>query len=108
MTAEVVDGVSEMLPPAARRPESRASTGLYVRSPNGLKLRSRKVQRLVQHLRKVLPWLEPADTPAARGWAELEILSASVFAELVTGGVLTPARDAVRLLHDYRMLKLAQ
>lgn len=38
--------------------------GLYVRSANDLRLRSRKVQRLVRNMQCVMPWLERSDLPA--------------------------------------------
>jgi hypothetical protein len=62
--------------------------GLYVKSAHGWALRSRKVQRLVERLQAVMPWLEQSDLPACRAWAELEILSTMVFAELYRKGIL--------------------
>lgn len=83
-------------------------SGLYVRSPNGVRLRDRSVQRLVRKMQKLMPWLQPSDYPAMRAFAELEILSATVFAELKRGGVLNKDGEGRRLLNDYRQLRLAQ
>ena len=49
-------------------------TGIYVKAPNGLRLRSRKVRRLVGKMHAEMPWLAPADLPACRAWAEMELL----------------------------------
>jgi hypothetical protein len=85
-----------------------AHTGLYVKAANGVRLRDRKVQRLVRKMQSVTPWLEEADVPACRGWAELEILSSTVFAELKRGGVLNKDGEERRLLNDYRGLRQTQ
>jgi hypothetical protein len=69
------------------RTRPRAATGLYLKSADGLRIRHRKVRRLVQKMRILMPWLEPSDIPCARAWAELELLGANVFAELITNGV---------------------
>ena len=72
------------LTPAARQQRQLApiTTGLYVKAASGLKLRHRKVRRLVAKMHAGMPWLAPADLPACRAWAELEILGARAFAEL--------------------------
>ncbi len=64
-------------------------TGLYAKSPKALAIRSRKIGRLVERLRRTMPWLEPSDLPACRAWAEREILSAGAFAALTAKGVIT-------------------
>ncbi len=81
----------QLTPSKLGRPpgSDRTKTGLYVKSPDGLKLRLRKVHRLVQKLKGVLPRLEASDLPAARSWAELELIGAAVFAELVKNGVMS-------------------
>jgi hypothetical protein len=63
-----------------------AATGLYMKSSDALRLRHRKVRRLVQKMRTVTPWLELSDIPCARAWAEIEILGANIFAELMRTG----------------------
>src|SRR6266852_9310786 len=43
-------------------------TGLYAKSPKALAIRSRKIRRLVERLRRTMPWLEPSDLPACGAW----------------------------------------
>jgi hypothetical protein len=81
---------------------------LYSRSPSALKIRARKVRRLVERLRQTMPWLEPSDIPACRAWAELEILSAGVFAALTTDGFTNNEGEPRRLLSEFRQLRQAQ
>src|SRR5208282_1777611 len=88
-----------------RRP---ASTGLYVKAPSGMRVRHRKVRRLVEKMRAAMPWLEPSDLPACRAWAELEILGANAFSELLTAGLLNTEGEPRRLLTDYRQLRQVQ
>jgi hypothetical protein len=94
-------------PPSPGRPK-HASTGLYVRSTNGLRLRDRKVQRLVRAMRVAMPWLQESDIPACRSWAQLEILSDQAFIILRTIGITTHGGEPRRLLTDFRQLRLAQ
>jgi len=85
-----------------------ASTGLYVRASAGLRLRDKKVERLARKVRDALPWLEPADFPAVRTWAEMEYLAGQVYAALRAGSVINVKGEARRLLHDYRQMRIAQ
>jgi hypothetical protein len=87
--------------------------GLYARSPSALEIRGRKVARLMRKLRVVAPWLEPSDESTARAYCDLEILSASIFAQLSTMGVTkvtAEGRDlSVRALVDaHRQMKQTQ
>jgi hypothetical protein len=88
----------------------RAKTGLYVRSASGLKLRDRKVQRLVRAMRVAMPWLEEADIPTCRAWAQLEILADIAYAMLTRIGIISNniKCEPRRLLTDYRQLRQAQ
>ena len=70
-------------PGPARRPARTLGQGA-----SALRLRARKVAKLVERLRTVAPWIEGSDLPCARSWAELEILGAACFRELVEKGVL--------------------
>lgn len=91
--------------PAAITPKH----GLYLRAANGLRLRDQRVRRMVQRMRQTMAWLEDSDVPACRGWAELEILCASVFIELKNGGIFSrKSGEARRLLNDYRILRQTQ
>jgi hypothetical protein len=92
------------------RPAGRhhANTGLYVRAQPGLKLRDKKVERLARKMRTVMLWLEESDLPTCRAWAELEVLSSRVYAELRDGGVINGEGEARRLLDDYRKLRQTQ
>jgi hypothetical protein len=86
----------------------RARTGLYVKGANGRRLRDQRVRRLVQKMREAMTWIDDADLPACRAWAEFEILSSIVFAELRKGGVVNKGGEARRLLNDYRLLRQTQ
>ena len=84
--------------------------GLYVRGAKGLKLRDQRVRVLVRRMRHSMPWLEEADSPMCRAWAELEVLANRVYAELRDRQLLTAKKSdrAVRLLNDYRQLRATQ
>jgi len=56
----------------------------------------------------VMAWLEPSDVPAARAWAELEILGAIIFAELITNGIGNADGEPRRLLTEFRQLRQVQ
>jgi hypothetical protein len=86
----------------------RAKTGLYVRSTNGLRLRDEKVRRLVRRMRQCMPWLEDADEPAARAWAQIEVLADMAHTILRTIGITSHGGEPRRLLTDFRQLRLAQ
>jgi hypothetical protein len=93
---------------AAGQPRRHAATGLYVRAASGIRVRHRRVRRLVEKMRAGMPWLEPSDLPACRAWAELEILGAHAFSELVGAGLLNGEGEPRRLLTDYRQLRQVQ
>ena len=75
-------------------------------------MRDRKVQRLVRVMRRVMPWLRESDIPAARAWAQLEILSDLAFTHLRREGILQTtgenAGEPRRLLADFRSLRSVQ
>ena len=73
-----------------------------------MRIRHRKVRRLVEKMRTAMPWLETSDLPACRAWAELEILGANAFSELLTMGLLNAKGEPRRLLTDYRQLRQVQ
>jgi hypothetical protein len=87
---------------------AHAPTGLYARSESALRIRAERVRRIVNRMRKTMPWLSDADIPACRGWAELEILSATCFAWLTRMNVLNPEGEPRRLLSEFRQLRQAQ
>lgn len=89
-------------------PRRHAGAGFYVKSASGLRVRHRKVRRLVEKMQTEMPWLESSDLPACRAWAELEILGASAFCELVDGGLLNAEGEPRRLLTDFRQLRQVQ
>ncbi len=88
------------------------TTHLHTRSPNGSAMRDRKVQRLVRVMRRVMPWLRESDIPAARAWAQLEILSDLAFAHLRREGMLQTSGENKgeprKLLADFRSLRSVQ
>jgi hypothetical protein len=98
------DNGSEHSPAAG----GRTMTGLYCRSPAGLRLRDKKVERLVRKMRTEMHWVEPSDFPMMRAWAELEVLATRVYAELRDQGVINAGCDTRRLLDDYRKLRATQ
>jgi hypothetical protein len=59
-------------------------------------------------MRIAMHWLEPSDVPAARAWAEIEILAANVFAELTANGVMNAEGEPRRLLTELRQLRQVQ
>jgi hypothetical protein len=65
---------------------------------------------LVRRMHAAMPWLEPADSPMCRAWAELEVLCNRVYAELRDRTLLSGKKGdgAVRLLNDYRQLRATQ
>ncbi len=87
---------------------ARAATGLYARSESALRIRAERVRRLVARMRKEMPWIQASDLPAMKGWAELEILSATCFAWLTKMNVINGQGEPRRLLSEHRQLKLAQ
>ena len=91
-----------------QRQQAPLKTGLYVKAPAGLRLRYRRVRRLVRKMQAVMPWLDPADDPACRAWAELEILGANAFADLIERGLTNTEGDPRRLLGEFRMIRQAQ
>jgi hypothetical protein len=82
--------------------------GLYATSDGALRVRQQRVRRIIGNMRRAMPWLTPADTPAMKGWAELEVLSATVFAWLLKLNVLNSEGEPRRLLSEHRQMKLAQ
>jgi hypothetical protein len=103
--------VSDQLPAKKRgRPKGsgHAMTGYYVKSPNGLKLRDRSVQRIVAKMRELCPWIETPDLPLLRRWAELELHASRIHAFLKIIGEVNSAGDPRRLVNELRMLAQAQ
>jgi hypothetical protein len=87
---------------------ARAKSGLYVRAAPGLRLRDKKTERLARRVRDSMPWIQPADWPAVRTWAELEVLSVNCFAILRAAGPVNKAMEPRKLLDDYRRLRMSQ
>lgn len=89
--------------PAVRQRQLAAvKHGLFVRAPSGLRLRSRKVRRLAQKVRSVLPWLAKSDEPVLRTWCEFEITTAPMFVA-IDAGVATEGQ-----IDQWRRLKIVQ
>lgn len=93
---------------ATGQPRRHAGTGLYVKANSGMRVSHRRVRRLVEKMRTEMPWLEPSDLPACRAWAELEILGAYAFSELLGSGLLNAEGEPRRLLTDFRQLRQVQ
>jgi hypothetical protein len=90
------------------RSKPQVRSGLYVRSVNGLRLRDEKVRRLVRRMKQVMPWIDPADEPACRQWAQLEVLADMAHTILRKIGITSNGGEPRRLLTDFRQLRLAQ
>jgi phage terminase small subunit len=84
------------------------STGFYVKSRSSRKLRDLTIRRLTLKMRARMPWLEDADLPVCRAWAELEVLSTRVYAELREHGLLNGTGEARKLVDIYRTLRQTQ
>ena len=84
------------------------STGLYVKSENGRKLRDLVVRRLTRKMRIRMPWLEDSDEPACRGWAQLEVIASKVYAELREHGFTNGDGEPRKLLSEFRQLRQTQ
>jgi phage terminase small subunit len=84
------------------------NTGVYVKSKNGRKLRDIAVRRLTQKMRIAMPWIEDSDLPVCRAWAEMELLSTRMYAELKAKGLLNAQGEARRLVNDYRTMRHTQ
>src|SRR4051812_36796781 len=76
--------------------------------PSAMEIRARRVGRFVRRLRVGLPWLTDADVPAAKHWAELEVLGTEVFAKLQTAGIVNAEGEPRRLLDSHRQIRMAQ
>src|SRR5712692_520667 len=82
--------------------------GLYSRLKRDVKVRDHRVRYLVWRLRKVCPWISDSDLPAARAWAQLNILSEVAYARLRDEGMTTASGDPKKLLAEFRALKAAE
>jgi hypothetical protein len=85
-----------------------AKHGLFIKSPKGLKLRDRSVQRIVRQVRELCDWIKPCDVPLLRRWAELEIHALRIHAFLKLVGDVNQAGDPRSLLDAHRKIALAQ
>jgi hypothetical protein len=97
-------------PPISRK-KRPATHGAYAKSPTAMQIRAHKVQRLVMKMRNALPYLTEADIPACRAWAEMELISVSLFAAIMSAGAVRDADGDVfarRVVDDHRKVKLAQ
>jgi hypothetical protein len=84
--------------------------GLFIRTQTSLARRNWRIKHLVRQARRVMPWLEPADQPTVRAWAELEIIGAGIFKCLMEQGIVDPQTKQPRdnLLNHLRMYRSAQ
>ncbi len=98
-----------MKPAADNLPAKNARTGVYGRSKRVLAVRHQKTQYMVRSLKRVMPWLQPSDTPALRAFCELEYLCAAISNALDKGKSLFDEKGNVRRLgHDYRIFRQTQ
>ena len=90
------------------RTKPQSASGLYVRSPNGIKVRDERVRRLVRKMRNQMPWLEDSDVPTCRAYAEIEVLASRAYSILSSVGLINREGEPVRLLTDFRLLRQTQ
>jgi hypothetical protein len=79
-------------------------SGLYVRAPNGVKVRDQRVRHLTRRMKGCMPWLADSDMPAARAWAELEVLATRAYGILSTVPLINRDGEPLYLLTDFRLL----
>ena len=77
-------------------------------SARAVRLRNQRTRYLVARMRREMPWVEPVDLPAMRAWAELEIISACIFSELLEFGIKTPNGEPDRMLAELRNTRRVQ
>jgi hypothetical protein len=97
--------------PKLNRATAPVKHGAYAKSPNALRVSRRAIQRLMRQVYAALPHLTPADKPAVRGWCELEVIAARLFAAIGDGGAVRIASGDIfarRVVDDFRKVKLAQ
>jgi hypothetical protein len=57
---------------------------------------------------KTMPWLDNSDRPACRAWAQLEVLAAAMFANLIEHGHVTADGNPRRLLDSFKQIRAIQ
>jgi len=57
---------------------------------------------------RTMSWLTEADRPAARAWAELEVIGAACFGDLMERGIAGEDGTPRKMLGDWRLLKQTQ
>ena len=55
-----------------------------------------------------MPWIDDADVPALRAWAELEIIGAGLFADITARGTLNDEGEPRRAVDDLRRIRQTQ
>jgi hypothetical protein len=70
--------------------------------------RDQRVRRLSRRARKLLPWIEEADGPAVKAWAELEVLASLTYDRLRSEGILNSEGEPKTLLESYQRLRKTQ
>lgn len=74
----------------------RVRSAIYAKAAPSLKIRDRTVERMMERVRAVVDWLEPADTPVLRSYCELEVLSRQAYATLRATGILSAKTGEVQ------------
>jgi hypothetical protein len=67
--------------------------------------RDQAVRRIARKARVALPWLEDADAPAVKAWAQLELLAQRAYDSLREGGILNAAGEPRSLLDVFQRLR---
>lgn len=84
-------------------------SGLWAKSKSVLAVRERAVRHMITKARRVMPFLQDCDLPALRGYCELEVVTASIFADIVENGAFQKKQpdEVRRVVNEFRKLRLA-
>lgn len=93
-----------MRPPGRPRDPAR----MRLDSVRAMKLRAQRTRYYLARIKRLLPWIEPADYPIARAWIELELLCAACAEQLFEYGVKSPGGKPDPMLGELRSLRRVQ
>jgi len=101
--------------PGSKRPLSlrppgrpRSPARLRLDSVRAMKLRAQRTRYYLARIKRLLPWIEPADYPIARAWIEMELLAAACAEQLFEFGVKSPGGRPDPMLSELRSLRRVQ
>ena len=108
----VTQSRSKRMSAVARRQRQRAPLrhGGYLRSRDGKRLQSLRVQRLAERMASGMPWITDADWPALLAYCQLELVGWMLFRDIEERGVSAKGSgdEPRRLLGELRATRAAQ